>query len=61
MKKLNVLQMENLLASGRNRDCMIVGGLTMVGTALGTIGGPLAGAGALIGGLMTGASMGCFS
>jgi len=54
MKKLEMNQMLTIDGGGKNRDCMIVGGLTVVATALGGWLG-------LVGGAMTAASMGCFS
>lgn len=54
MKQITLNQMEMVEAGGKNRDCTIVGGLTVAATLVG-------GAIGLIGGLMTAASMGCFS
>ncbi|MCG7281149.1 hypothetical protein MHJ94_07535 [Chryseobacterium taklimakanense] len=53
MKKLDLSQMENLQASGQNRQCLIAGGLAVLSTmALGVVG--------LIGGLAYVNSEKCF-
>ena len=41
MKKLDLMQMENLQGNGKNRDCMLIGGFAAVATAAGVLVGPV--------------------
>lgn len=60
MKKLELVQMENLEGSS-NRQCMIDGFLTLGAIGIGVLGGGLiGGAAGLIGGLFAANSNGCF-
>ncbi|MEN2434523.1 hypothetical protein AAH994_03840 [Weeksellaceae bacterium A-14] len=60
MKKLDLVQMENLQGSS-NRQCLIDGALALGLTAVGFLaGGPLGGVGAWLTGLSLGNSNGCF-
>jgi len=61
MKKLDVSQME-VLQGGTNRQCLIDGVLTIVGTGLGAAtGGGFGAAVAFVGGLFAANSNGCFN
>lgn len=53
MKKLDFVQMENLQGGIKNRDCMLIGAITVFGCLLGPE--------VLVGGLLTAAGAGCFS
>ena len=62
MKKLEISQMENFIASGKNRDCALMGLSIYGATFLGFMAGSYWGAGAAAYATVQGAiSMGCFS